>query len=299
MKFNNVYLATALVLFLILGLLSCNKQNSTDNLNDIIKWERVVAFKEYVDPEIQEGWPAVGEDSDMPNCWVHLEILYPTISDIKYVDLRDSIAKILIQRVTLKPISEYTKEAFQQVADDYVEEQLQDYKLDIQQAHDLHFDLHSLSVFNKQVDVCDSLVYNDKNIVSILYITQEYSGGVHSNEYVTMFNYDMAHKCMITPSSLFKDPNDPGLKALLLNKLMATFDVSSPSELEYAGVYSYEALEVSRNFYFSNTGITFYYNPYELAAYAVGAIEISVTYEELSPYLHKEYAHLKPNESTR
>lgn len=286
-------------LLVLCGLLSCNKHKTGDKLNDLIEWEKVVAFEEYVDPNISKNWASVGADNDMPNCWVHLELLYPQIDDAKYFALRDSLVKTLAQKVSLKPIDSYSKESFNALANGYIQEQVEDYMLDIEHAYSLNFDLNSYSVFTRQIDVCDSLAFNRAGIVSIISLTQEYSGGAHGNEFMTMINYDLARQIAITPSVLFKDPEDQHIKEMLLSRLMETFDVQTPEDLEYAGVYSYEALETANNYYFTDEGITFHFNPYELAAYAVGPIELSLTYQEIAPYLNKEYHRLTTNGKAR
>ncbi|WP_298630281.1 RsiV family protein [uncultured Porphyromonas sp.] len=46
---------------------------------------------------------------------------------------------------------------------------------------------------------------------------------------------------------------------------------------------------MTNNLFFDEEGITFYYNPYELATYAAGPIEIHLSYQALAPFFTSEF----------
>lgn len=286
------------ILFLLfitlgLGLVGCKKEKKNNILNESITWERLYSFSEYTDPFVLENW-SEEDESGVPNCWVHVEMLYPQIKDEQYIVLRDSLVKSLTQRITMAPLYEYSKDSTQAFIDRYVMTQVEDYKADLAQASELDFDVYSYSVYSHRIDLCDSLVYNQNGIVSITLLSQEYTGGVHGNDLLTTLNYDLEQNEVITPSALFLDSKDSRIVELLLGKLMEEFEVNTPEDLEYAGIFNYQVLEVTNNFYFTDEGITFYYNPYELAAYALGPIQLSVSYSELAPFLSGTYTKILP-----
>ena len=47
----------------------------------------------------------------------------------------------------------------------------------------------------------------------------------------------------------------------------------------------FSAPEPNGNFSVSDTHVTWIYNPYEIAPYAMGSIELSVSWNDLKPYL--------------
>ena len=47
--------------------------------------------------------------------------------------------------------------------------------------------------------------------------------------------------------------------------------------------------EPNGNFYVSEEGITWVYNPYEIAAYASGVIELPISWETLKPFLQPRW----------
>ena len=48
-------------------------------------------------------------------------------------------------------------------------------------------------------------------------------------------------------------------------------------------------LEPIENFYLDPTGITFYYNVYEIAPYVMGATKITLSYEDIAPLMNGKF----------
>lgn len=285
---RNTLIGISLILFLTLAT-SCKKKDRNDDINNVINWDTVEVSKVYVDPFVEEHWDT---SEEMPSCHMSVKLLYPSITGSNHTEVRDSLVKNITQWFFQVPLSDYSKEGVRSQLEGYVERQLEDYKLDIDQAKTLNFDLPAYSVFNREFESRDSLTYSENGLISVISLSREYSGGAHGNEVLTTFNYDLSNLVRITPSTLFKNPKDDGLILLLLNQLIDFFGVTSADELEYQGVFNYRMLEVTNNFYFTRDGVSFYYNPYELAIYAVGPIELNLTFESLAPYLSSEYKYL-------
>lgn len=275
-----------LVYALLLGLISCSKKSKRQETEHLFTWEVIEASKTYVDPLVEEQW---NEQFEKPSCKVSVSVMYPLLADGQPSEVRDSLVKSLSQRLYQSPSQDFSKEGVKASLEEYVEKQIEDYKLDIEQAKKLNFDLSSYSVFNSEFQYYDSLTYSKGGLISIVSFVMEYSGGAHGNEGLSAFNYDLSRLELVTASMLFENPKDEGLVSLLLERLMDFFDVATLEELEYQGVFNYRMLEVTNNFYVDDTGITFCYNPYELAIYAVGPIRLHLTFDELSQYLNEEY----------
>jgi len=50
----------------------------------------------------------------------------------------------------------------------------------------------------------------------------------------------------------------------------------------------YDAIEANDNFMLTETGLTFTYNPYDIAAYASGLFEVEIPYSEIAHLLNRE-----------
>ena len=64
------------------------------------------------------------------------------------------------------------------------------------------------------------------------------------------------------------------------------------SELEDMGYATTGDLEPIENFYLDPTGITFYYNVYEIAPYVMGATKITLSYEDITHLMNSEFVTL-------
>ena len=61
------------------------------------------------------------------------------------------------------------------------------------------------------------------------------------------------------------------------------------SELEDMGYATTGDLEPIENFYLDPTGITFYYNVYEIAPYVMGATKITLSYEDIAHLMNGKF----------
>ena len=88
---------------------------------------------------------------------------------------------------------------------------------------------------------------------------------------------------------LFEGDYKEALTDLLWKQLMADNNVSTRQELEDMGYATTGDLEPIENFYLDPTGITFYYNVYEIAPYVMGATKITLSYEDIAHLMNGEF----------
>ena len=108
----------------------------------------------------------------------------------------------------------------------------------------------------------------------------EYTGGAHGMYSVVADVYDLTTGEIISEDDLFEPGFQPGVKKLLaaaLEEFLAEND-ADPEML-------FSSPEPNGNFCVSDTHVTWIYNPYEIAPYALGSIELSVSWSDLKPFL--------------
>lgn len=107
----------------------------------------------------------------------------------------------------------------------------------------------------------------------------EYTGGAHGNHYLLIQNYDLQTGDAVSEQDLFTDDYYEPLKSLLLEALIAqTDEAETKKDLRRLG-YSVDDVVPNENFYVTAEGITYVYNPYEIAPYAMGCIQISLPWD--------------------
>ena len=109
----------------------------------------------------------------------------------------------------------------------------------------------------------------------------EYNGGAHGNRYLLIQNYDLQTGDAVSEQDLFIDDYYEPLKALLLEALIVqTDEAETKKDLRRLG-YSVADVVPNENFYVTPEGITYVYNPYEIAPYAMGCIQISLPWDSV------------------
>ena len=108
----------------------------------------------------------------------------------------------------------------------------------------------------------------------------EYTGGAHGMYSVVADVYDLTTGEIISEDALFAKGFQSGVTKLLAAAL-ETYLADNDDDPEML----FSAPEPNGNFSVSDTHVTWIYNPYEIAPYAMGSIELSVSWNDLKPYL--------------
>ena len=94
-------------------------------------------------------------------------------------------------------------------------------------------------------------------------------------------NFDNKTGKLLTLSDIFVAGFEQNLNSLLLEKLMVKADVDNIDKLHEKGYHYSMDMFAPENFSIDEESITFVYNPYEIAPYDKGMIELTLDYDEL------------------
>ncbi|MDR2562536.1 MAG: DUF3298 and DUF4163 domain-containing protein [Prevotellaceae bacterium] len=121
--------------------------------------------------------------------------------------------------------------------------------------------------------------YQNKALISLIYSWSLYEGGAHGNHAKYCINISKTSGERITYSHLIKD------EAALLSVAELWFrnmhGMNSDEEMYRIYDFGKGRFRLSENFALTVNGLTFYYNPYEIAPYSAGQIQFTVPYSEL------------------
>ncbi|GAB3895653.1 DUF3298 and DUF4163 domain-containing protein [Spirosoma agri] len=124
-------------------------------------------------------------------------------------------------------------------------------------------------------------VYTGPNAITIKVETFAYTGGAHPNSNLAFYTFDRETGKTLALNDLISDTT--ALLGVVEKAFRKQQDLRPQYNLEERGYF----LRDGRFFLPANVGVgrdglIFYYNPYEIAAYAVGPIEVTVPYEQLN-----------------
>lgn len=112
----------------------------------------------------------------------------------------------------------------------------------------------------------------------------EYEGGAHGYYYTAVHTFDPTDGHEVTLDEIMKEGYEEELLHAIAAGLIRYSKANGITELDRLQSDTGE-LFISKNAVLNDSCITFIYNPYEIASYAAGRIEVDITYEELKHIL--------------
>ncbi len=117
--------------------------------------------------------------------------------------------------------------------------------------------------------------HKSRKLLSYCVQRDEFTGGAHGMHDSAYNVFDLRTGELITEDDLFAEGYREGISALMLSRLLEAFEEDD----------LFEYPKPNGNFIVDETGITWCFNPYEIAPYAMGSLEARLSWEELKPYL--------------
>ncbi|TCC91818.1 DUF3298 domain-containing protein [Pedobacter frigiditerrae] len=126
-----------------------------------------------------------------------------------------------------------------------------------------------------------NVLHQTPNYIALEYIHSDYSGGAHPNTNFSFINYNPKTNQPLTLDSLIDKSNKARLTSISESIFRKDEKLSSTEPLEGKYFFSDGKFTLPDNFYVSNKGLVFFYNPYEIKAYAYGTTEITIPFAAL------------------
>ena len=219
-------------------------------------------------------------EGNSPSCSVHLEMSYATEANGHKAEIINNIIEkrlLNMQDLTMQQAADSFANMY---AANYQQSLLPLYRQD-------QNDQKKLEWYNYHY-ILKTSTEQGRNNADVYHIYLDYyEGGAHGiNQHLTM-NFESATGRQLMLSDLFVPGYEHKLNAILQKALCSYVGVSSLDELKSQGfLYSMDMFP-SENFILGKEAITFIYNPYEIAPYEKGSIELTLSYSELDDILNK------------
>jgi hypothetical protein len=108
---------------------------------------------------------------------------------------------------------------------------------------------------------------------------------------MTYFVFDRELGIQIGLSDIIRENSGSVLTALLNRELRAAHNLDAADSLQQAGFFV-DDVELTENYFLSSGGLGFHWDPYEIAPYATGYVEILIPYAGIQDLLGPEGQHL-------
>jgi hypothetical protein len=205
----------------------------------------------------------------------YISIQYPLIIKAPTVASRDSINSFVLKYL----LSSYNEE--QESLDQVLSLFIEDYNnLKRNMPEYLHGWYYHVTV---------TIVYSTSEILSLDLSRDSYTGGAHGSHHTEYANFNLKTGQRIKLEHILVDDYQQSLNAIAESNFRQIHDIEPEESLEDAGFWFEDNnFRLTDNFSINESGLTFFYNEYEIAPYYKGPTVLTLTYEELTDLIRKD-----------
>lgn len=280
MSFRRYYRLIIALVF-SLALFSCNKSKTSDLQENSIAFDSLVIQKE----------KHLFNDTSKANATIELKLVIPnpsisksTLSEIEKnfkftlfgsTDLSKDM-KTLAEEYAAGYLKEYTALEATYLKDQEAFRQKQG-----SQEEEIYEPMETS--YNYQHSTSLELTFNKANTLSYIIHRYDYTGGAHGMNTDSCYTIMLNNGKILKQEDLFDENALDQVASLIIKHIAKDNNVSQAEELEELGYFSVKEIYPNGNFYITDKGITWSYNPYDIAAYALGSIKTTIPFAELKP----------------
>lgn len=214
---------------------------------------------------------------------------FPKVDSFSQMNIKDSINRIVQNLLLQDVLGELRYENVEGRMSEFIEE-YKEHKSEM-----LDFGLPSTNwVFEMKIDV----LLNRPSLLSLRIHQLEFTGGAHANSLTNYLNIDLETGKVLNLEELFIEDFEQELltisEAAFKQRVKLDLDTNLV-ETHYE--FSSGEFMLPPNFSVGAEGLHFYYNPYDLGAFALGAISFKIPYREILPIIDTNVLLLEPIES--
>jgi hypothetical protein len=135
-----------------------------------------------------------------------------------------------------------------------------------------------------------SVVYASGKVVSLCFSEVIYTGGAHPNSRRRYQSFDTVTGRPVAIEDLLVPGAQSRLEAVAERVFRQVHDIPPGISLSGAGFwFDNGRFALTDNFAVTAEGVLFYFNPYEIASYALGPTELLLPFSEIKDFLQKRW----------
>ena len=135
-----------------------------------------------------------------------------------------------------------------------------------------------------------SILYQSPAIFSVKFDLSFFTGGAHPQYAATFTSFNAATGAKIALDDVLVAGFGPRLTRIAENRFRARNGIKPGMTLRDAGYifFKNDTFALNDNFWFGPKGVTFFYNTYEIAPYAMGTTELLLTYRQINELIRPD-----------
>jgi hypothetical protein len=225
---------------------------------------------------------SISNEVNAPSCKVHISLLFAHENN-------GSKAKFVNKAIIAK-IFGFEKLEVKQAVDSFTNNYLSNYKKNLTKLYNADRkdkNSKSLGWYDYHYILKGSSMKGRKGIMIYNLELDSYEGGVHGISEQQNLNFSTRSGKRLTLNDIFVPGYKEELNSLLLKALEDKTGSKDINELHRRSYLLSNDMYATENFMLNDGTITFVYNPYEIAPFAVGSTELTLSDSDLSNILKK------------
>lgn len=270
---------------IVLTVFSCNGNKESNLSDNSVNFDSVLLRKE----------KHLFNDTTKSKATIELKLLKPSASTPEKLRLMiESCFKISlfgkddsktdINTLSQNYVANYLKE-YNQLEAIYMKDQIEFAKKKTTNEDDADLYNPSESAYSYEHSTDLIIEFNKANLLSYKVERYDYTGGAHGMTTDSCFTILLDKGRFLKQDDLFEESSLDKIAELIVKNIADDNDLDDPVKLEDQGYFSVKEIYPNGNIYATDKGITWIYNPYDIAAYAIGSVEVTIPYDQLKPYL--------------
>ena len=128
------------------------------------------------------------------------------------------------------------------------------------------------------------IIFEDEMLLTIQMDSYIFTGGAHGHQAKRFLNFDKKRGTELENWQLFQNRSD--FQEFAEQQFRKQEAIPAEASINDTGLmFERDHFYLPENIGFTNKGIKLLYNPYEVASYAEGPIELTLPYKEVKPFL--------------
>ena len=163
------------------------------------------------------------------------------------------------------------------------------YRSEVAEAFSNYDNPEEIPWLNYEADYEGSVLATVGPFLSYQIMAYFYTGGAHGSTLCNYLVFDTSKNSVVQLGDIVDEQTRPYIAELMANKPLEDMDGRSLNQMKKEGYLFEDAvLDLPDNFFFTSKGITFVFQQYEIAPYAMGLISVTLTWDELQPLLPED-----------
>ena len=144
-----------------------------------------------------------------------------------------------------------------------------------------------------QFELTGSVLLNRSDLLTVDLSYYAFTGGAHGNSHTEYFVFDTRTGKRLGLNDVFAEDFEERLNTLIDSRYRQMRGLSPAERLDgEKGILFENYIRFNSNFALTDKGVAFFYNQYEIAAYAYGTTKIDLPYSELAGILKPRFKDL-------